>query len=72
MQDASFLRISNVQMGYAFPKELISKTWFSNLYFYVNVKNPFMFDKFREGWDAEMATGYPPIRYYNIGFNVEF
>ncbi len=71
MQDASFLRINNMQLGYTFPAQVLNRSWFSDLYIYINVKNPFMFDKFREGWDAEMITGYPPVRYFNAGFNVK-
>ena len=71
MQDASFLRINNLQLGYTFPKNVLGESWISDLYVYVNVKNPFMFDKFRQGWDAEMSTGYPAVRYFNAGFNVK-
>jgi len=72
MQNASFVRVSNIQLGYTFPKNIVQKIWMSNLYVYVNVKNPFTFDRFREGWDPEMGSGYPPVRYFNAGFNVNF
>jgi hypothetical protein len=72
MQNASFVRVSNIQLGYTFPKNIVQKIWMSNLYVYVNVKNPFTFDRFREGWDPEMGNGYPPVRYFNAGFNVNF
>jgi hypothetical protein len=72
MQNASFVRVSNIQLGYTFPKNIAQKIWMSNLYVYVNVKNPFTFDRFREGWDPEMGNGYPPVRYFNAGFNVNF
>ncbi|WP_161947534.1 SusC/RagA family TonB-linked outer membrane protein [Proteiniphilum saccharofermentans] len=72
MQDASFLRISNLQLGYTVPEKLVKKIWMSNLYVYINVKNPFTFDRFREGWDPEMGTGYPPARYFSAGVNINF
>jgi TonB-linked SusC/RagA family outer membrane protein len=72
MQDASFLRVSNIQIGYTVPTNLIQKIWMSSLYVYVNVKNPFVFDHFMEGWDPEMAYGYPPARYINAGININF
>ncbi|MDR1602207.1 MAG: TonB-dependent receptor [Tannerella sp.] len=72
MQDASFLRISNIQLGYTVPAKLVKNIWMSNLYIYINVKNPITFDHFRDGWDPEMGSGYPPARYFNVGVNVNF
>ena len=72
MQDASFLRISNVQLGYTFPKETASNLSMSNLYLYISVKNPYTFDHFREGWDPETGQGYPPARYISAGVNINF
>lgn len=72
MQDASFLRISNIQLGYTFPKNFVERIRISGLYVYAGVKNPFTFDHFREGWDPEMGSGYPPARYFNAGLNINF
>lgn len=72
MQNASFLRVSNIQLGYTVPTTLVKKISISNVYVYINVKNPFTFDHFREGWDPEMGAGYPPARYFSAGINVNF
>lgn len=72
MQDASFLRISNIQLGYTIPQKWVKNIWMSNLYVYINVKNPFTFDHFREGWDPEMGGGYPPVRLFSGGININF
>jgi len=72
MQDASFLRISNIQLGYTFPKIVVERINVSGLYVFVGVKNPFTFDHFRKGWDPEMGSGYPPARYFNAGLNINF
>ncbi len=72
MQNASFLRISNIQLGCNVPLKLIEKVKMSGLYVYAGVKNPFTIDRFREGWDPEMGAGYPPVRYFNAGLNVNF
>lgn len=70
MKNASYLRINNLQLGYSLPAGTINKLNMSNVRFYVSVKNLFTFDQFREGWDPEMGQGYPPIRVYNIGINL--
>jgi hypothetical protein len=72
MQNASYLRINNVQLGYSIPPSLTNKMKLADLRLYVGIKNLFTFDHFREGWDPEMTTGYPPVRYFNIGLNTNF
>ena len=72
MQNASFLRISNIQLGYSIPKKLLGRIQVSKLHVYINIKNPFIFDHFRVGWDPETGTGYPPARYVGGGINVNF
>jgi TonB-dependent starch-binding outer membrane protein SusC len=72
LMNASYLRLSNIQLGYTIPKSLVSKVKISDLRLYVSVKNLMTFDHFREGWDPEMTTGYPPVRYFNIGINTNF
>jgi TonB-linked SusC/RagA family outer membrane protein len=72
MHNASFLRISNVQLGYTFAPELISKLRMSTFRIYVSARNLKTFDHFQKGWDPETAGGYPPVRVYNIGINVGF
>lgn len=70
--DASFLRISNVQLGYTFPKSLITKLKMTNLRGYVSARNLHTFHNFREGWDPEMGQGYPPVRVLTVGINLNF
>lgn len=72
MQNASYMRINNVQLGYSIPSTVAQKLKLSDLRFYVGIKNLLTFDHFREGWDPEMTTGYPPVRYFNIGLNTNF
>jgi len=70
--DASFLRINNLQIGYKLPASVTDKLGISFLRFYLGIKNLLTFDHFREGWDPELRTGYPPVRYSNIGVNINF
>lgn len=72
MQDASYLRVNNLQLGYAFPAAIASKLRMTNLRVYASVRNLITFDKYREGWDPEMGAGYPPVKVYNFGVNLNF
>jgi len=70
-KDDSFLKISNISLGYEFPKTIVTKLGISNLKMYVQSKNPGMLwsqNKFR---DAEYGSIY-----YNrglvFGVNVGF
>lgn len=72
LMNASYLRVNNIQLGYSFPQSLTSKINVNNLRVYLGVKNLITFDHFREGWDPELRTGYPPVRYSSIGVNVNF
>jgi TonB-linked SusC/RagA family outer membrane protein len=70
--NAAYLRVNNVQLGYNVPESLVKILKVSNLRFYVGIKNLMTFDHFREGWDPEVNSGYPPVRYFNIGINTNF
>jgi len=72
MRDASYLRIKNVQIGYTIPSRVIDRYDISSIRFYVGVRNLYTFDNFREGWDPEIRTGYPPVRYSNVGISINF
>lgn len=53
-RDASFLKVTNISLGYTLPQGLISKANIQNLRVYVNVLNPFVFTSY-DGWDPEWA-----------------
>ena len=77
LQDASFLRLKNVEIGYTFPKNLMKKIWVDRLRIYAGVQNAFTFTKFK-GWDPERPAEnissdvYPQVRVYNVGVNISF
>jgi TonB-linked SusC/RagA family outer membrane protein len=54
-QDASFLRISDITMGYTLPQGLMSRWKLSNARVYVQAMNPFVFTKFT-GFDPEFNS----------------
>lgn len=74
MQDASFLRLKSVEIGYSIPERAMKKIFLSNLRIYVSGTNLLCWSGFKL-WDPEMAgngLGYPLQRVYNIGLNIGF
>lgn len=75
IEDASFLRVDNITMGYTFPKWLGDIS--SSLRLSVGVQNPFIITKY-SGLDPEINnngidnTIYPRQRTYLFGANIKF
>jgi len=79
LQDASFLRIKTIQVGYTIPTRITNRTFIDQFRIYVSGQNILTFDNYYEGWDPEMQTGgyegssyYPPTRLWLLGINVNF
>lgn len=74
MQDATFIRLKSVELGYTLPQKLIKKLKLNNLRCYVSGTNLLCWSKFKL-WDPEMAgngLGYPVQRVINVGINLGF
>lgn len=73
MQDASYAKLRNLQVGYSLPKSLISKYGISRLRVYCSIDNLFMISGF-DGVDPEAISGnyYPLTRNYSFGLNITF
>jgi TonB-dependent starch-binding outer membrane protein SusC len=87
VEDGSFLRLSNVQIGYALPRQLVSKLHMTRLRLYATVTNAFLWTKYT-GYDPEVSatrsssytqltpgvdySAYPKSRSYTLGINVNF
>ena len=72
MQDAGFLRLKNVEIGYTLSNQTLEKIRMKNLRVYVSGTNLFVLSRFKL-WDPEMAgngLGYPVQRVFNIGLNI--
>ncbi|MBN8686230.1 MAG: TonB-dependent receptor [Chitinophagales bacterium] len=79
VEDGSFIKIKNLQLGYTFPQQMTRKV-FSRLRVYAQVKNAFTFTKYT-GFDPEIAGGildtgvdrgaYPQARTYAIGIDIK-
>lgn len=74
-QDASFLRVSDVTMGYTFPRTFMDGLNVSNFRVYGQVINPFLFHDF-DGMDPEYNSGTynddVPSATYLLGVNLSF
>ncbi len=79
VEDGSFVKIKNLQLGYNFPKSVTGRI-FNGLRVYVQVKNAFTFTKYT-GYDPEIAGGildtgidrgaYPQARTYAAGLDIK-
>lgn len=82
VEDASFLRIQNIQLGYTFPQSSYEGVALSKVRLYASVNNAFTFSKYK-GFDPAATSGnalgggidpgfYPVTRQYLIGLNISF
>lgn len=82
VEDGSFLRMRNLQLGYSFPKSLIKKAKIENLRIYVSANNLFTLTKY-QGFDPDIGSPnvlssgvdfglYPQARTYMGGIQLTF
>ncbi len=86
VEDASYIRLKNLTLGYTFPKKLLSKAKIDNLRLYCNIQNLWTITKY-SGYDPEVgastqdSTGltygldngrYPSPTMYSFGLNITF
>lgn len=73
LQDLSFLKIRNIQLGYTLPKSIVAKTSLERIRIYGSLENFFTFTSFR-GFDPELGgtLGYPTMKNVVVGINVSF
>lgn len=82
IEDASFLRIKTMQIGYTLPESLVNKILLSTLRLYFSVNNLYTFTKYR-GYDPEVGDKdvlnagvdsghYPVPRSFLFGLQVDF
>jgi len=88
MEDGSYVRLKNLQIGYSFPPPVLDRMGFSSLRIYVSGINLLTFTNY-EGLDPEMTVSdnalnqgdrangmdwgtYPSSKSYNVGINLIF
>lgn len=84
LESGTFLKISNVSLGYSIPKKLLHHIRCKQLRIYASVNNPFTFSKY-SGYNPEVDIrptdtirpgedngAYPLARTYMCGLNIKF
>lgn len=84
IEDASYIRLQNISLGYTFPKAWVRKCFLENARVYMNIQNLHTWTEYK-GLDPEVGamygdalmTGldygrYPTPRIYTFGLNVSF
>lgn len=82
LEDASYVRIKNIQIGYTFPTEVIDKIGATSLRIYTAINNLHTFTDY-QGYDPNVSSGdaldsgndngyYPQARTFQVGLNLTF
>lgn len=77
LEDGSFLRLRNIQLGYSLPESVTKKIKLNNVRFYVMGENLWTGFKFL-GFDPELSSGtltgaqYPALRTVTAGLTIGF
>ena len=71
-QDASYIRLRNISLGYSFPKNLIKKLKMNKLRIYGSATNVLTFTKFLSYSPEASASAYPEAQTFTIGLNASF
>lgn len=81
LQDASYLRLKNIQLGYTLPEKLIKDFWMKKVNIYVSAENILTITKLNDIFDPEALTGmndasagktYPMQKSLSFGVNLTF
>lgn len=82
LENGSYLRLKNLQLGYSLPKNIIKPLSISKCRFYISGQNLLTITDYK-GYDPEIINwdvfgqgndwgGYPPVRSYNVGLQLSF
>ena len=86
IEDASYLRVKNITLGYTLPKSVCKKLYVDNVRLYCNIQNLFTITGY-DGYDPEVGAStadqngyvygldngrYPSPTVYSFGLNVTF
>ena len=72
LQDRSYMRLKNVQLGYTLPKAISEKVKISTLRVYGSLENYLTFTRYK-GIDPEVnGTQYPTLKQALLGLNITF
>jgi TonB-linked SusC/RagA family outer membrane protein len=82
VEDGSFLRMKNIQLGYRFPKALLKKIKTDNIRIYLSANNLFTLTRY-QGYDPDIGSAgvlssgvdfgmYPQAKSYMVGLQMSF
>ena len=75
-EDASYLRLKNVQLGYSIPKKLLNRWKIEGLRLYASADNLLTFTKYFGAYDPEVRESsgdvYPQVKTYVFGLVLSF
>ncbi len=76
LQNAAYLRLKNIQLGYTLPAKWTSRLRIERLRAYVSADNLFTKTKFFYAYDPETVTtsggSYPQVKTFVFGLNINF
>lgn len=74
LQNAAYIRLKNLTLGYTFPKRWMSKAGISRLRVYILGENLLTFTPLIDAFDPETLDNmsYPISRKYSVGLNLTF
>ena len=76
LEDASYMRLKNIQVGYTFPEKWMKKARIDNLRIYLSGDNLVTFSKYFYAYDPETPVSkggyYPQVKTVVLGLNVTF
>ena len=74
LEDASYLRLKNIQVGYTLPQSLSSQLRISKARLYFSAENVFTLTDYFYGYDPEVTVSsggyYPQVKTFTFGINV--
>ena len=76
-KSGDFVRLTNIEVGYSLPAKVLAKIKLKQVRFFVNAYNLFSIDSMKQyNLDPEVpdagVSGYPVMKVYNTGVNVNF
>jgi hypothetical protein len=80
MQDATYLRMKTLQIGYNLPKTWLTKIGVANVRLFYTAENLFTLTSFMKGYDPEAPVSadnmkgnyYPQTKTHSFGINLTF
>jgi TonB-linked SusC/RagA family outer membrane protein len=73
IQNGSYLRVKNIQVGYTLPKSILSKINIERMRFYTSLENPFTITDYFYAFDPEIRStsgdSYPQVKTISFGVN---